>query len=81
MSFLVKCLDLPKNRNECLKIRIYGSGNVWINKTLVGHAIQIPTPHGRLIDGDELERYIEGKGFVIGYKAIDDQKVILEAEV
>ena len=85
MSFIVKGLNMPKDGNS-IDISVQDSGAVLV-KSSEGYyefkgniAVEIPTPHGRLIDGDALERYIEGRGFVIGYKAIDDQKVILEAE-
>lgn len=80
MGIYIKGLDMPNSGQVELVIRPHGKV---FSKTLgIGklEAIEIPTPHGRLIDGDELGQYIEGKGFVIGYKAIDEQKVILDEE-
>ncbi len=54
MSIILKGIDIPKN-NEYIPMRIYGNGHIWINGAYKGVAIQIPTPHGRLIDADALE--------------------------
>ena len=59
MSIILEGIDLPKNKDEYMVIRIYGNGRTWENKTLVGLATQIPTPHGRLIDKDELLSHIK----------------------
>lgn len=85
MSIIIKGIDMPSKDKSPLVITVWADGIVCCVDSGGGieettSAIQIPTPHGRLIDGDALDRYIEGKGFVIGYKAIDEQKVILESE-
>ena len=58
MSLIIKGLDMPKASNEdCIAvIRSNGKVEVWQTgtKEFEAQAIQIPTPHGRLIDKDEL---------------------------
>lgn len=65
MSILIKGIDLPKE-GEKHQITIYDNGNTYITTSNRLYetdrkdieAIQIPTPHGRLIDGDELIEHI-----------------------
>lgn len=52
MNILIKGIDMPKE-GEYIPMRIYGNGHIWVNGAYKGVAIQIPTPHGRLIDADE----------------------------
>ena len=58
MSILIKGMDMPKASNEdCIAvIRSNGKVEVWQTGTreFEAKAIQIPTPHGRLIDEDDL---------------------------
>lgn len=83
MSFIVKGIDLPKEGELHLIITkngiIYGAE--YPNKikhayplNLEAQAIQIPKGHGRLIDGDEVNKHI------IGYVDLRDCPTILEAE-
>lgn len=53
MSLILKGIDLPVN-DRYTTLRIYKNGHIWLGKTLVGIAIQIPKGHGRLIDEDAL---------------------------
>lgn len=56
MSILIKGLDIPNSGQVEIVIRPHGKV---FSKTLgIGklEAIQISTPHGRLIDGDELRK-------------------------
>ena len=48
MSIVLKEIDIPKE--GYIPMRIYANGHIWINGAYKGVAIQIPTPHGRLID-------------------------------
>ena len=67
MSVLIKGMEMPKNGDELLSIDIWPSGKVSINLDSmckeVGTAVEVPTPHGRLIDADliyqETMRYSE----------------------
>ena len=59
MSFIVKGLNMPKDGNS-IDISVQDSGAVLV-KSSEGYyefkgniAVEIPTPHGRLIDGDKL---------------------------
>lgn len=63
MSIIIEGIDLPTTPK---KIVIYPSGNVdeYVLNELIQtdcQAIQIPTPHGRLIDADalDLEREVD----------------------
>ena len=68
MSIILKGIDMPKN-GEMHRINIYDNGNTYIITSNILYetdrkdveAIQIPTPHGRLIDADalELEKEVE----------------------
>ena len=59
MSLILKGIDLPE-ANEIRMIAINSNGEAFFNmvkdgapdKTEISQAIQIPTPHGRLIDAD-----------------------------
>ena len=96
MSILIKGIDLPKG-NDLIEVMIDKDGytmvNVKPNSILLGdgrtQAIQIPTPHGRLKDGDEMqgkayERYfnntISPYGLYEVNRAIENAPTILEAE-
>ena len=61
MSFIVKGIDLPKEPhtiklNEKGVISVQGKDAIMIFKN--AEIIEIPTPHGRLIDGDELVKHL-----------------------
>ena len=70
MSILIKGIDLPKEGEHIIAlIKSNGKCSYWKQDTEYGicepmrtvEAIQIPTPHGRLIDADalELEKEVE----------------------
>ena len=63
MSIIIKGMDMPKASNEdCIAvIRSNGKVEVWQTgmKEFEAQAIQIPTPHGRLIDKDFLMKWLE----------------------
>lgn len=78
MSIILKGIDLPKDIDE-LRLIINGM-SIAIEPT---QAIQIPTPHGRLIDGDELKaNYTEDDDVYTPWLRadIDNAPTILEAE-
>lgn len=70
MSVLIKGMELPTGCKFCAMMRYYPSnGNVWCNATnrrmqyrdsVLSNRqefcplVEVPTPHGRLIDADEL---------------------------
>lgn len=53
MSLILKGIDLPDN-DRYTTLRIYKNGHIWLGKTLVGVAIQIPKG-ARLIDANKLQ--------------------------
>lgn len=77
MSILIKGIDLPKN-GDCHHITIYDNGNTYITTSNVLYetdrkdveVIEIPTPHGRLIDADEFKEIIKDSvpAWTIGVK-------------
>lgn len=103
MSLILKGIDMPKD-GEMHRINIYDNGNTYITTSNMlcetdrkdVEAIQIPTPHGRLIDGDKLRatlrRWTEDEwnqkaspvSWAYAYEdiidLIDDAPTILEAE-
>lgn len=60
MSILIKGIDMPKDIDE-LRLIINGM-SIAIDPT---KAIQIPTPHGRLIDANKLEAMMYHEAFEI----------------
>ena len=58
MSLMLKGIDLPKEGEE-ITLAIFHDGDIvsykyWLPKE--AEAIQIPTPHGRIVDVKELEK-------------------------
>lgn len=89
MSIILKGIDLPNSGQIELIIRPHGK--VWIETKGIGRAeaIQIPTPHGRLIDEDALICRMDDSFRMAGLHGADYRKVkrwlknaqtILEAE-
>ena len=84
MSLIIKGMDMPK-RGEYLHLEIYPNGLVWGDN---GHewvkheaqAIEIPTPHGRLIDYDRLIDYTSKVSLAESFAEICYPATILEAE-
>ena len=87
MSIIIKGLNMPKASNEdCIAvIRSNGKVEVWQTgmREFEAQAIQIPTPHGRLIDGDVFLKAFDGAK-KLGTEAIkyyiDNAPTILEEE-
>ena len=52
MAIILEGIDLPEN-DRYTTLRIYKNGHIWLGKTLVGVAIQIPKG-ARLIDANEI---------------------------
>lgn len=73
MSIIIKGLDMPTCSNEdCVVVIRKGKAEVWQTgyKERTLEAIQIPTPHGRLIDGDLFKEIIKDSvpAWTIGVK-------------
>lgn len=78
MSLILKGIDLPKCSNEdCVVVIRHDKAEVWQTgyKERTVEAIQIPTPHGRLIDADKVFCYN-----FWDEQNIDNAPTILEAE-
>ena len=82
MSLILKGIDLPKDEEPSLKLLIASDGDVYKRTKddliFIGtnaQAIQIPTPHGRLIDADKVFCYN-----FWDEQNIDNAPTILEAE-
>lgn len=56
MSILIKGMDMPKEMKEAESVDmiIYYNGNRFVKEINPSRFVDIPTPHGRLIDKDEL---------------------------
>ena len=96
MSILIKGMEMPKHGGGvCLIVANFESCGIPVAMLVdresilpkdVYDAIEIPTPHGRLIDADELIRCIEhafGDKDIVKLVAniIERQPTIIEAEV
>lgn len=87
MSLILKGLDMPKYKP--LRLEIYADGHVWIDhrtdyECINDVAVQIPHPHGRIKDVDNItaqEVFIDEMSFyAVDCDDIDDAPTILEAE-
>ena len=91
MSLILKGIDLPKE-DEVMVITVWGDdkdGTAFISNkepmiTVPINAIQIPQPHGRIKDVDNItaqEVFIDEMSFyAVDCDDIDDAPTILEAE-
>ena len=92
MSVLVKGMEMPQNCDKCRfqsALKLYCDampynfcGNTYdIERPDWCPLISIPTPHGRLIDADELVRIWTGAKFYGSIKPIVDARpTVIEAE-
>lgn len=91
MSILIKGMKMPQG-NSTINVLIYADGTVYtghVNDSQYS-AVSVPTPHGRLIDAEELKRHIDKlpalpdgnyAGTHRNLKAlINMQKAVIEAE-
>ena len=98
MSILIKGIDMPKNGDRH-RITIYDNGDAYITTSNRLYetdrkdveVVEIPTPHGRLIDADKLkekretmcwkdEFYMTHESDFIDSRYIANAPTILEAE-
>ncbi len=91
MSFIVKGIDLPEDAGS-LDLVVYDKKGNYLTdyEILLTEAIQIPTPHGRIVDidkvKDELRDQIPYCGLDMTYSnsnafdTMDNAPTILEAE-
>lgn len=97
MSILIKGMKMPKE--QPLRIVLNPNGQLFVDHGVhftEYEAIEVPTPHGRLIDADELHKAMYHRAFEtdgdtmwqsgcwVRYRAIeqvqDSQPTIIEAE-
>ena len=59
MSILIKGMDMPKGENITISWTTYQANSITVHQEKINKKdiIEIPTPHGRLIDGDELKQF------------------------
>lgn len=96
MSILIKGMEMPKHgEGVCLIVTNFESGGspvaMLVDRESIlpkdfYDAIEIPTPHGRLIDADELIGYLNewlsDSVALFGFtRIINHQPTIIEAEV
>ena len=95
MSVLIKGMEMPKSCSDC-EIRIkcgcrIANASGWLNNKIDDHCpfafAEVPTPHGRLIDADELLRRkgdaYDSRGhllYAVGTGSIVTAPTIIEAE-
>lgn len=77
MSLILKGIDLPKEGSRMVEIYPDGTASADLGNFYPDmiEAIQIPTPHGRLIDADKVFCYD-----FMDEQNIDNAPTILEAE-
>ena len=85
MSIIIKGMDMPKKDTGCRIIILYDGQVAMDNGTFITEyqAIEIPTPHGRLIECDRLIRelsVIADRPIRSGMYIIKEAPTILEAE-
>ena len=82
MSILIKGMEMPQG-NSTINVLIYADGTVYtghVNDSRYS-AVSVTTPHGRLIDADEMIRIWDGATFVGSVKPlIDARPTVIEAE-
>jgi hypothetical protein len=82
MSILIKGIDLPRN-GDCHHITIYDNGDTYMTTSNRLYetdrkdveVVEIPTPHGRIIDADKIFTYSHWEE-----QAVSEAPTILEAE-
>ena len=60
MSILINGVDMPRDGKE-IQLRIDSHGEVYVYNaypTIIGKAVEVPTPHGRLFEEQKLIRPI-----------------------
>lgn len=85
MSMLIKGMDMPRE-GASLFIEVNSTGHIIcqysddiVHYGYKNRAVSVPTPHGRLIDADDLKDRIDyADAWVLG--AIDRSLTVIEAE-
>ena len=85
MSILIRDMEMPKN-GEYKPVYIYDTGEVTMEiageEVQIGTAIEIQTPHGRLIDAERLKGAFLDKYIIYDdtLNIINDAPTIIESE-
>ena len=83
MSIIIKGMDMPKKDTGCRIIILYDGQVAMDNGTFIPEykAVEIPTPHGRLIDAEILEAEAKLRYYGDIYlEEVQEAPTILEAE-
>ena len=93
MSILIKGMEMPKKGYKDIRIHADGSWTAYAETVpyndIYGAAVEVPTPHGRLIDAEKLEVHdgwlSEAEGYsthitFVYSNAIDLAPTVIEAE-
>lgn len=61
MSMIIKGISLPEEVGNVISITLYDKKDNWLDNIEVYRKdiVEIPTPHGRLIDGDEFKSWVD----------------------
>ena len=73
MSVLIKGIKMPKNIEDSLLFTICDGKAICISNCSEYEVIEVPTPHGRLIDGFKLEDVLEWLKKVTNESSIIEQ--------
>ena len=83
MSVLIKGMEMPQNCEECpivCRIGVEGFGFHSDKRADDCPIVELPTPHGRLIDADALSEIAGKRCGVINIRHIDEAPTIIEEE-
>lgn len=81
MSIIIKGINLPKEVGNVISITLYDKKDNWLDNIEVYRKdiIEIPTPHGRLVDWDAFNskldiQYAEGRGKALAPTILEEEK-------
>lgn len=95
MSILIKNMEMPHDCEVCPCLQYFPVGTFacGVTHTMIGIGdklkdcplVEVPTPHGRLIDADELEKDAEWSDYYDEYTAYSECQIghaptVIEAE-
>lgn len=78
MTILIKGMKMPKKGYKDIRIHADGSWTAYAETVpyndIYGAAVEVPTPHGRLIDADDFDSRIRAAGGLADEELTDDFK-------
>lgn len=88
MSVLIKGMEMPKKAYKDIHGTLWSNGRftfTYLNNTISDYkVVEVPTPHGRLIDADALlmdaNKLRYGEGWLITVENIEAAPTVIEAE-